>query len=95
MWDLQFDLLDLSRHVELSNTDQMSLGSRHVEDLLRSGRTQMRRQYFRLFAYLCDKCRGPVASGSLAMRENEISRETDIREVGAICQRCLARGRLI
>jgi len=48
----------------------------------------MRRQYLRLFAYSCDKCRGPVVSGSIAVRENEISRETDIREVGAICLSC-------
>ena len=27
-------------------------------------------------------------SGSIAVRENEISRETDIREVGAICLSC-------
>jgi hypothetical protein len=31
---------------------------------------------------------GPVISGSTAVRENEISRETDIREVGAICLSC-------
>jgi len=48
----------------------------------------MRRQYLRLFAYSCDKCTGPVVSGSIAVRENEISRETDIREVGAICLSC-------
>jgi hypothetical protein len=29
-----------------------------------------------------------VLSGSTAVRENEISKETDIREVGAICLSC-------
>ena len=48
----------------------------------------MRKQYLHLSAYTCDQCNGPVVSGSLAVRENEISRETDIREVGAICLSC-------
>jgi hypothetical protein len=29
-----------------------------------------------------------VVAGSLAVRENEISKETDIRQVGAICLSC-------
>lgn len=48
----------------------------------------MRKHYLHVCAYSCDKCRGPVISGSTAVRENEISRETDIREVGAICLSC-------
>jgi hypothetical protein len=36
----------------------------------------------------CNKCRGPVISGSTAVRENEISNETEIRQVGAICLSC-------
>jgi hypothetical protein len=48
----------------------------------------MRRQYLHLSAYPCDKCAGPVIAGSLAVRENEISKETDIRQVGAICLSC-------
>ena len=48
----------------------------------------MRRQYLHLCAYPCDACDGPVIAGSLAVRENEISKETDIREVGAICLSC-------
>ena len=48
----------------------------------------MRKHYLPVCAYSCDKCRGPVISGSTAVRENEISRETDIREVGAICLSC-------
>ena len=48
----------------------------------------MKRQYLHLSAYSCDRCAGPVVAGSIAIRENEISRETDVREVGAICLSC-------
>ena len=48
----------------------------------------MRKQYLHLSTYHCDACDGPVVAGSLAIRENEISKETDIREVGAICLSC-------
>ena len=48
----------------------------------------MRKQYLHLSTYPCDMCAGPVVSGSLAVRENEISRETDIRQIGAICISC-------
>ena len=48
----------------------------------------MRKQYLHLSVYLCGKCMGPVVSGSLAVRENEISKATDIRQVGAICLSC-------
>ncbi len=48
----------------------------------------MRKQYLHLSAYPCDTCAGPVVAGSLAVRENEISKETDIRPVGAICLGC-------
>jgi hypothetical protein len=48
----------------------------------------MRKQYLHLSAYPCDRCNGPVVTGSLAVRENEISKETDIRQVGAICLSC-------
>ena len=48
----------------------------------------MRKQYLHLSAFPCDMCAGPVLSGSLAVRENEISKETDIRQVGAICLSC-------
>ena len=33
-------------------------------------------------------CAAPVLAGLLAVRENEISKETDIRQVGAICLSC-------
>jgi hypothetical protein len=48
----------------------------------------MRRQYLHLSAYSCDMCAGPVIAGWLAVRENEISQETEIRQVGAICLSC-------
>jgi hypothetical protein len=48
----------------------------------------MRKQYLHLFVYACDSCQGPVVVGSLAVRENEISKESDIRQVGAICLSC-------
>ena len=48
----------------------------------------MRKQYLHLSAYACDKCAGPVIAGSLAVRESEISKETNIRQVGATCLSC-------
>jgi hypothetical protein len=48
----------------------------------------MRKQYLCLTADACDQCRGPVVSGSLAVRETEISKETNIRQVGAVCLAC-------
>jgi hypothetical protein len=48
----------------------------------------MKKQYLHLSAYSCNACQGPVIAGSLAVRENEISKETDIRQVGAICLSC-------
>jgi hypothetical protein len=48
----------------------------------------MKKQYLHLSAYSCDKCHGPVVSASLAVRENAISKETDIRQVGAMCLSC-------
>ncbi|MGD0567755.1 MAG: hypothetical protein ABSA78_05065 [Candidatus Sulfotelmatobacter sp.] len=48
----------------------------------------MKKQYLHLSAYCCDECNGPVIAGSLAVRENEISKETGIRQVGAICLLC-------
>ncbi len=48
----------------------------------------MKRQYLHLSVSYCDKCQGPVVTGSLAVRENEISQETNIREIGALCLSC-------
>ena len=48
----------------------------------------MRKQYLHLSAYPCDARGGPVIAGSLAVRENEISKETETRQVGAVCLSC-------
>ena len=48
----------------------------------------MRKQYLHVSVHSCDKCQGPVLSASLAVRENAISNETDIRQVGAVCLSC-------
>ena len=55
------------------------------EDFGGALRASMRKQYLPFSAYSCDRCSGPVVAGSLAVRENEISKETDIRQVGAVC----------
>jgi hypothetical protein len=48
----------------------------------------MRKQYLHLSVYVCDQCSGPAVAGSLAVRENEISKETDIRALGEMCLSC-------
>ena len=48
----------------------------------------MKKQYLHLSAYPCEMCAGPVVTASVAVRENEISKETGIRQVGAICLSC-------
>jgi len=48
----------------------------------------MSKHYLHLSVYICDECAGPVVAGSTATRENEISSETDVRQVGAICLAC-------
>jgi hypothetical protein len=49
----------------------------------------VRTHYLHLSAYPCDTCSGPVIAGSTAVRENEISKETNIRKVGTpVCLSC-------
>ena len=48
----------------------------------------VRKQYLHLSVYSCEECDGPAVAGSLTVRENEISKETDIRAVGEICLSC-------
>ena len=48
----------------------------------------MKRQYLHLSVYSCDKCAGPLVNGTLGTRENEISRETDLKWIGAVCLSC-------
>jgi deoxycytidylate deaminase len=47
-----------------------------------------RKQYLHVTAYPCDKCTGPVVSGSLGIRENVIARETEIKLLAGICLAC-------
>lgn len=51
----------------------------------------MKKHYLHLSVYRCDKCQGPVVTGSLAVRENEISKETEKQLIGAICLSCGSR----
>ena len=44
--------------------------------------------YLHLTAFPCQKCNGPVIAGSLGTRHDNITQETDIRLVGAICIAC-------
>ena len=44
--------------------------------------------YLHLTAFPCQKCNGPVIVGSLGTRHDNITQETDIRAVGAICIAC-------
>jgi hypothetical protein len=48
----------------------------------------MKKQYLHLSAYPCDLCTGPVIAGSFSVRENEISKATEITQAGAICLSC-------
>jgi hypothetical protein len=48
----------------------------------------MRKQYLHLSAYVCNQCNGPSVTGSLAVRENEISKETEIWMLGEVCLSC-------
>lgn len=48
----------------------------------------MKKHYLHLAVYRCDRCQGPVVTGSLAMRESEITRETEQQDLGAICVSC-------
>lgn len=48
----------------------------------------MRKEYLHLCVYACQRCEGPVAKAWVGIKENEISRETGIQQVGAICVAC-------
>lgn len=48
----------------------------------------MKKQYLHLCAYPCDACAGPVIAGWLGVRENQISKETNLGQVGAACIAC-------
>jgi hypothetical protein len=44
--------------------------------------------HLHLSAFLCEKCNGPIITGSLGTRHDQISKETDIRSIGAVCIVC-------
>jgi hypothetical protein len=48
----------------------------------------MKSYYLHLRAFSCDQCQGAVVTGSTAVRESDIQRETEITQVGAICLSC-------
>jgi hypothetical protein len=48
----------------------------------------MKKHYLHLSVSRCNKCQGPVVTGSVAARENEISKEIEKQEIGAICLSC-------
>jgi len=45
-------------------------------------------RYLHLAAFRCANCNGPVIVGSLGTRPDDISREINVREIGAICLAC-------
>lgn len=47
--------------------------------------------YLHLMAVPCEKCKGPVIAGWIGKRENDISHETEITGMGAICLSCGSR----
>ena len=47
--------------------------------------------YLHLTAFPCRKCNGPVIAGWLGTRHDVITKETEIRAVGAICIACGSR----
>ena len=49
------------------------------------------KHYLHLYAFPCDKCSGPVVVGSLGTREDDISKETAISVIGAVCLACGCR----
>jgi hypothetical protein len=47
--------------------------------------------YLHLVAFPCEKCKGPVILGWIGTREDDISKETEIKEAGAVCLSCGSR----
>jgi len=44
--------------------------------------------YLHLSASPCANCNGPVIAGQMGTREDDIARETEVREIGAVCLLC-------
>lgn len=47
--------------------------------------------HLHLMAFPCEKCHGPVVAGWTGKRKDDITQETDITGVGAICLSCGSR----
>lgn len=44
--------------------------------------------YLHLAAFPCEKCNGPVIAGWFGTRHDHITKEDEIRKIGAICLAC-------
>jgi hypothetical protein len=55
------------------------------------GAAERSTQYLHLAAFPCEKCKGPVILGWMGTREDDIAKETEIKEAGAVCLSCGAR----
>jgi hypothetical protein len=73
-------------------SDRPALSARVFQALTWAGTlvksTECATHYLRLSAFPCEKCSGPVIGGWLATRQDEISKETDLTEIGAVCLAC-------
>ena len=47
--------------------------------------------YLHLVAFPCEKCTGPVILGWIGTRADEITNETEIKKIGAVCLACGCR----
>jgi hypothetical protein len=56
-----------------------------------AGAAETATHYLHLTAFPCQKCNGPVISGSLGIRHDVITQETEVHAVGAICIACGSR----
>jgi hypothetical protein len=53
--------------------------------------TERAHRYLHLMAVPCGKCNGPVVAGWIGTRKDDITQETDITGMGAICILCGSR----
>lgn len=55
------------------------------------GAAERATRYLHLAAFPCDKCKGPVVLGWIGTREDDIAKETEIKNAGAMCLSCGSR----
>ena len=80
--------------VALSNEDPVASGRispprTRAETLVKTA--ERATHYLHLMAFPCEKCSGPVVAGWTGKREDDITQETDITGIGAICLSCGSR----